>query len=81
MQSTRNTALLIIVLVIAGMAVLKINNDRIAKNECFKLTWQAKQFENFWITESQKDHCDRYEIEINAPVAENQMEALKLSPK
>lgn len=37
-------------------------------NECQKWQQQAGAIQGFFITQWQKDQCDHYQIEINAPV-------------
>lgn len=39
--------------------------------ECQKLKSYSEKFEQFWLTEWQKEMCDSHDIEIDAPVVNN----------
>lgn len=70
-MSTIKDVVVIIILIAATIAMFFYGMNKSEKAECIKLQEQAGEYANFYITNWQYEMCQKHEIEINVPVAQN----------
>ena len=62
------TATVILIVGLGALFVFELGVEKQEKSECLKFQDQALNFPNFYLTQHEKDQCDRWEIKIDAPV-------------
>ena len=67
-MKTLMTAIVVLVVSISAMFIFELGVERTEKAECLNWQDQALELPNFFLTGWQKQQCDRYQIEIDAPV-------------
>ena len=67
-MKTLLTAIVVLVVGISAMFFFEYGVEKAEKAECLKWQDQSLEYPNFYLTAWQKQQCDRYQIEIDAPV-------------
>ena len=62
------TGIVVFILLLVGLFIFEYGVERQEKAECLNWQDQALELPNFFLTGWQKQQCDRYQIEIDAPV-------------
>lgn len=67
-MKTLTTGIVVLVVGLVAMFIFEHGVEKAEKAECLKWQDYAHQFESFYLTQAEKQQCDRYQVEIDAPV-------------
>mgnify|MGYP001617176134 CR=1 FL=1 len=67
-MKTLMTAIVVLVVGLGAMFIFEYGVEKSEKAECLKFQDQALIYPGFFLTEYQKQQCDRYGIEIDTSV-------------